>query len=68
MGLCHAMNFCTPPKLAHGLDPGPEIEMVGVVEQNLNVELVEHVLRNALDRGDGADRHEDGGSNLAVRR
>ncbi len=66
-GLVPGHELLHPAELADGFDAGAEIEMVGVVEQDLNVELFEHVLRHALDRGDGAYRHEDGGSDLAVR-
>jgi len=41
--------------------------VVGVVEQNLNVELVENVLGNSLDGGNGANGHEDRGADLSVR-
>jgi hypothetical protein len=41
--------------------------MVGVVEQNLDIELVENILRDSLDGGYGADRHEYGGLDLSVR-
>ncbi len=62
---CHELLHSA--KLADGFDARAEIEMVGVVEQNLNVEFFEHVLRYAFDRGDGTDRHEDGSPDLSVR-
>ncbi len=66
-GLVPRHELLHPSELADGFDAGAEIKMVGVVEQNLDVELVEHILRHALDRGDGADGHEDRSPNLAVR-
>ena len=54
-------------KLANGLDPRPQIKMVGVVEQYLDAQLFESVLRNAFDVGKGADGHEHGRLDRAVR-
>src|SRR5208283_306786 len=53
-------------QLAHHLDAGPEIEMVGIVQQHLDAEFFERVLRDALYRGQSAYGHEDGRLYLAV--
>src|ERR1700681_1448654 len=66
-GLVPGHELLHPAKLADGFDAGAEIEMVGVVEQDLNVEFVENVLGDAFDGGQGADGHEDGSFNLSVR-
>ncbi len=56
-------------KLANGLVAGPQIKMIGVAEENANAEIVEQVaLREAFDRGLGADGHKDGRRDGAVRR
>src|SRR5579862_1797307 len=44
--------------LSDGLDSGPQIKVVGIAEQNLDTQLFEHILRNALDRTKRPDRHE----------
>ena len=61
------MKPCSPPSLRTCSTPGPQIKMVGVAEQNLDAEFFQDVLRNALDRCQRADRHEDGSLDLAVR-
>ena len=66
-GLVPGHELLHSAKLADGFNAGAEIEMVGVVEQDLDVQLFEDVLRHSLDRGHGADRHEDRSSDLAVR-
>ena len=53
---------------ADGVDAGTKIKMIGVVEQNLDAEFFQHILRHALDRADRADRHEDRRLDFAVRR
>ena len=55
-------------KLPHLLDSGTQIEVIGVVEQDLNPELFEHILRNGFDGSDGSNRHKHRRLNLAVRR
>ena len=41
--------------------------MVGVAEQNLDAKLFQHILRDALDRGQGSDRHEHRRLNVSMR-
>ena len=47
--------------LLQHLGAGPQKEVVGVAEQNLDAGIFELVRRKALDRTDRTDRHEDGG-------
>ena len=56
------------PELADLLDSGAQVEMVGIAEKNLNPEFFEQVLGNALDRGQGSDRHENRSFDFSVRR
>ena len=44
-----------------------QIKMVGVAKKNLNAQLFQNVLRNALDGAKRAHRHKDGCFDLAVR-
>ena len=53
-------------KLPHHLDAGPQIQMVGVIQQDLDAQLFQHVLRHTFDRAHRSHRHEDRGSHLAV--
>lgn len=55
-------------ELADGCDSGPQIQVIGVAEQNLNAELFEDILGNGFDRCRGADGHKDGSFNFAVGR
>ena len=40
--------------------PWPQIEMVGIAQDNLGAQLFQDVLRNGFDRPSGAHRHERG--------
>src|SRR5580700_1149885 len=53
--------------LAHGFDPGTQVEVISIAEKNLDSELFENILRHAFDGRDGAHGHEYGGFDLAVR-
>jgi hypothetical protein len=53
--------------LADGLDPGTQIKMIGIAEQNLYAEIFENILRDPLDRPECSYRHEDGRLDLTVR-
>ena len=55
-------------QLADLLHPRPQVKMVGVPQKNLDAELFQNVLRDAFDRGQGSDRHEDRSFDYAVRR
>ncbi len=55
-----------PAQLAYLLHSGPQIQVVGVAEQNLHAKFFENVLRNAFDGSQRADRHEDRSFDLAV--
>jgi len=48
-----------PAHAADGFVAGPQVEMIGVGEDDLRAQRFQHVLRNGLDRARGAHRHED---------
>jgi hypothetical protein len=52
---------------ANGLVSGAEIEVIGVAENDFCAEGFERVLGDGLDGSGGADGHEDGGLDSAVR-
>ena len=56
-----------PAHSANRLDARPQEKMVGIREQNLDAQLFEHILRNALNRSQCPDRHEHRRLNLSVR-
>jgi len=60
-----AMQSAQLPDL---LDSRPQVEVIGVSQENFNAEFFENVLRDAFDRGQGSHRHEDRGFDFAVRR
>jgi hypothetical protein len=39
-----------PAHAPDGLVPGPQVEVIGVAQDDLRAQLFEHVLRNGLDR------------------
>ena len=45
----------------------PQVEVIGIAEKNLDPEFFKNVLRNALDGGQRADRHEHRRFDLPVR-
>ena len=45
-------------KLPDLLNPWPKIKMIGISKNNLDAELFQYVLRNALYRRESSDRHE----------
>lgn len=54
-------------KLANLLNSGAQVKVVGVAQQNLDIQLFEDILRYAFDRGQRADRHEDRSFDFTVR-
>ena len=68
IGLSHAMKRCTPPERTHHLYARPQIQVIGVVQQNLDAQLFQHVLRDGLHRPQRADRHKHRRLHLAMRR
>ena len=62
-----AHELLHPAKLANGFHPGPQIKMVGIVQQDLHSELFEGVLRNAFYAPERPHRHENGCLDLSVR-
>ena len=55
-----------PAELADRLHTRPQIKMVGVIQQDLDAELLQRVLRYALDRGQCSHRHKDWGLDFTV--
>ena len=55
-------------QLAHLLDSRPQVEVISVSQKNLNPKFLENVLRNALNRGQRSNGHEDRGFDFAVGR
>ncbi len=53
-------------ELADELVPGPEIEVIGVAQNDPRAQLFQRTLWNCLDRSLGADRHEDWGLHGSV--
>ena len=58
------MQSTHPP---HQFMARPQIEMVGIAENDLGVELFEQVLRDRLDGTGGTDRHKGWGLDQAMR-
>ena len=50
-----------------GLVAGPQVEVIGVAENNFSAQRFQHVLRDGFDRAGGAHRHEDRRLDRAVR-
>ena len=48
-----------PAHAPDGFVARPQIEVIGVAENDLGAQRFQHVLRNGLDRPGGAHRHED---------
>ena len=67
-GLVPRHELLHAAELSHRLDARPQIKVVGVVQQDLDAQLFQRVLRHALDRCKRANRHEDGRLHLAMRR
>ena len=59
-------EFMQAAEAADQLMAGPDVEMVGVAEDDLGAQLLEVFRGHALDRGLGAHRHEDRGLHRAV--
>ena len=57
-----------PSELLDRARAGAHLEMVGVREHDLGAERLDDAREQALDRALGADRHEDGRADVAVRR
>jgi hypothetical protein len=55
-----------PAHLADGFVSRPQIEVIGVAEENLYAEFFENVLRYALDRAQRSDGHKDGSLDFTV--
>lgn len=60
-------EFVQAAHRSNGLDAGSQIEVIGIGEQYLYAEFFEDVLRDALDGGERANRHEHGSFDFAVR-
>jgi hypothetical protein len=44
--------------LANSFDPRPQIEMISIAQQDLDTEILQHVLRDAFDRTERSYGHE----------
>src|SRR5260370_34346896 len=56
-----------PAQATNHLMSRPEVEMIGVAENELRAQLFQNVLRHGFYCARGAARHEGGGLHLAVR-
>src|SRR6185437_1992632 len=54
-------------QLADEIMPRPQIKVIGVGQDDLSAQGLELALGHGLDRGPGADGHEAGGLDRAVR-
>ena len=66
-GTVPMLELVQPAGLAEGVQAGTEVEVVGVAEDDLGLDVLLQILVvHALHRADGAHRHEDGGADLPV--
>src|ERR1035437_7740468 len=65
-GMVPRHELLHPAELTNHLDTGPQIKMVGVVQQDLDAELFQRVLGYALDCRQRSHRHEDWGLDFTV--
>jgi len=56
-----------PAHFSDRFDTGPQIKMIGISEQDLDAQLFQQILRNALDRAERSHRHEDRRFDLSMR-
>ena len=56
-----------PAHPSHNVHPRPQVEVVSIPEQNLDSQFLQHILRHALHGRDGANGHEDGSFDHAMR-
>ena len=56
-----------PARLTNQFVAGTQIEMIGISQQDLHAQRFEFILRHALHRAAGADGHENGRLDYAVR-
>jgi hypothetical protein len=54
-------------QLAHRVDSGAQVEVIGVAEENLHAQFFENVLRHCLHRTHGAHGHENWRLDFAMR-
>ena len=62
------MNRCSPPRRAIELVAGPQVQVIGVAEDDRRADVLEVAQRQRLDRAARADRHERRRLDVAVRR
>lgn len=64
---CPPVEFVETAGFGDYLHAGTQIEVVGVAEYYLGVDVVgKFMLMHTLNRAEGAHRHENGGGNFAV--
>ena len=56
-----------PAERAHLFDTWPQVEVIGIAQQNFHAQFFKDVLRHALDRGQSPHRHKHRGLHYAVR-
>ena len=56
-----------PAHAPYGLVSGPQVEVIGVAQDNFGAQRFQNVLRDGLNRAGGAHRHEDRRLDRAVR-
>src|SRR5260370_20160843 len=66
-GSLPAHELMQPAQATNHLMSRPEVEMIGVAENELRAQLFQNVLRHGFYCARGAARHEGGGLDLAVR-
>ncbi len=66
-GAVPAHEAVQPAQAPDRLVARPQVEMVGIAEEELNAQFFQQMLRDSLDRALGADRHEDRRLDRSVR-
>ena len=62
-----AFEFVQPSGGLEGVKPGPEVEVIGVAQNYLSLDVIlEVMVIDSLDGSDGPDRHKYGSVNLSV--
>ena len=61
------MNRCRPPARSTNSAPRPQPQMVGIAKQDFTGQILHFFRGHAFDGTLGADRHEDGSLNRAMR-
>ena len=65
--MCQFMNWCRPPAARDDFQAGPDVQVVGVAENDLRAALHQFARVHGLDAGLRANGHIDGRVHDAVR-